>query len=452
MLGTVFERFVQQAPVAVMVRGILERILGEEALNGLFEQAADRQYTRQLLFSSVFELMNSVVCKVYPSVHAAYLEHKEAIGTSVTAVYDKLNGIDISTSRALVSETARQMAEAVRAMNTTRVPWLPGYRVKVLDGNCIEASEHRLGVLREVAGGALPGKSLALYEPELEMVTDVIPCEDGHAQERALLGQVLSTLVARDLLVMDRNFCVRDFLLGIAALGAYFICRQHKGLAWESVGKERFVGRGDGGTIYEQWVRIFSPDGTALRFRRIRIALKAPTRDGDTELTLLTNLSKSSTDAKRIAELYRKRWTIETAFQELEAHLNSEINSLGYPKAALFGFCVALVAYNVLAVVKAALRSVHGEEKVANEISGYYLAGHLQRTYVGMMIAIPEQEWTIFQRMSMEAFIHTLRQLANKVHLAKFKKHKRGPKKTKSKPTPDPSHPHVSTAKLLKAK
>lgn len=50
-------------------------------------------------------------------------------------------------------------------------------------------------------------------------------------------------------------------------------------------------------------------------------------------------------------------------FQELEAHLQSEINTLGYPQAALFGFCVALIAYNVMAVVKAALRQVHGEEK-----------------------------------------------------------------------------------------
>ena len=199
-------------------------------------------------------------------------------------------------------------------------------------------------------------------------------------------------------------------------------------------------------------MRILSPDGTALRCRRIRIVLKTPTRDGETELTLLTNLSKSSADAKRIAGLYRKRWTIETAFQELEAYLSSEINSLGYPKAALFGFCVALVAYNVLAVVKAALRSVHGEEKVANEISGYYLAGHLQRTYDGMMIAIPEKEWNIFQRMSTQAFIHTLCELANKVNLAKFKKHRRGPKKPKPKPAPDPSHPHVSTARLLKGK
>ena len=66
--------------------------------------------------------------------------------------------------------------------------------------------------------------------------------------------------------------------------------------------------------------------------------------------------------AKRVARLYRKRWTLETAFQHLEAYFHSEINTLGYPKAALFGFCLALVAYNMLAVVMAALRSVHGEE------------------------------------------------------------------------------------------
>ena len=102
--------------------------------------------------------------------------------------------------------------------------------------------------------------------------------------------------------------------------------------------------------------------------------------------------------------MYRKRWSIETAFQELEAHLHSEINALGYPKAALFGFCVALVACNVLAVVKAALRSRHGENKIAHEVSGYYLAGHLGRTYDGMMIAVPEKHWGIFLRMSAETF------------------------------------------------
>jgi hypothetical protein len=84
-------------------------------------------------------------------------------------------------------------------------------------------------------------------------------------------------------------------------------------------------------------------------------------------------------------------------------------------------------------VVKAALRSVHGERKIANAVSGYYLAGHLARTYDGRIIAIPEDEWSRLQRMSTERFIQTLQQLATKVDLAKFQKHKRRPKKPRQK-------------------
>jgi hypothetical protein len=449
-LGQVFERFVEKAPVAVMARGIVERVLSPEALNELFERVADRQYTRELLFSSVFELMNLVVCRVQPSIHAAYQDNREAIETSLTAVYDKLNGLDTATSRALVGETAEQLAASVRDLKATRSPWLPGYRVKVLDGNCIEATHHRIQELRGTGAGALPGKSLVIYEPELEMATEVFPCEDGHAQERSLLRAVLPTVMARDLLIMDRNFCVRDFLHGIRAAQAYYICRQHQGLPWEADGEERFVGRGETGAIYEQWVRVSDSEGNTQRCRRIRIVLKKATRDGDKVLTLLTNLSKTAAPAKHIAQMYRQRWTIETAFQELEAHLHSEINSLGYPKAALFGFCVALVAYNVLAVIKASLRSVHGEHKIANEVSGYYLAGHVERTYDGMMISIPDEHWVIFQAMSAYTFARTLQQLADKVNLAKFKKHKRGVKKPRAKRTRNANQPHVSTAKLLK--
>jgi hypothetical protein len=231
----------------------------------------------------------------------------------------------------------------------------------------------------------------------------------------------LVMLESKDILIMDRNFCARDFLHGIAARDAYFICRQHQGLPWQEDGEECLVGHSRSGAVYEQGILVSDSDGHTRRLRRIGIILKKATRDGDKELTLLTNLPKSAAHATHIAWMYRKRWTIETAFPELEAHLHSEINALGYPKAALFGFCIALLAYNVLAVVKAALRSMHGEEKIADAVSGDYLAGHLARTYDGMMIAIPDAEWRIFERMSTKGFIEILQQLARKVDLAKFR-------------------------------
>jgi len=76
----------------------MERILCPDQQDEWFEKTAEVQYTKDLLFSSVFDIMSKVVAGSYPSVHAA----KEDIGVSVTSVYNKLNGIEVTTSAELV--------------------------------------------------------------------------------------------------------------------------------------------------------------------------------------------------------------------------------------------------------------------------------------------------------------------------------------------------------------
>ena len=117
----------------------------------------------------MFGLMSKTVTGSYPSVHAAYQKSKEEICVSVTSVYNKLNGIEIDTSAELVRYAAGELAPAIIELGGATVPLLPGYRVKMLDGNCIEASEHRIAELRELSAGALPGKSLVVYDPVLRM-------------------------------------------------------------------------------------------------------------------------------------------------------------------------------------------------------------------------------------------------------------------------------------------
>jgi len=179
---------------------------------------------------------------------------------------------------------------------------------------------------------------------------------------------------AGDLWIADRNFCTRDFLCDLDNRGAGFIIREHRGLPFEIRTSLRPMGRVETGKIAEQQVRVVDGQGVAHTFRRLRIKLDQATRDGSTLLYILTNLPARKVSGKRVARLYRKRWTLETAFQHLEAYFHSEINTLDYPKAALFGFCLALVAYNLLAVVLAALRGVHGQERVDEEVSLYYLS------------------------------------------------------------------------------
>jgi IS4 transposase len=453
LLGEVFEQFAREAPVSVMVRATLENALNPRVLDQLFEDTAQRQYTRTLLFSSIVDLMSTVVCRIRPSINAAYKKHASLLGVTRKAVYDKLDRLEPEVAAALVRHTATTLEPVITAMGGDLPPWLPGYRIKIVDGNHLASTEHRLQELRTTGAGALPGHALVVLDPQVMLVTDVIPCEDGHAQERSLLDRLLASVRPHDLWIEDRNFCTTGFVFGVVRRRASFVLRQHAGnLPWQFVGKRRSCGRIDTGRVFEQTIRVEHEDGEVLFLRRITVALDRPTRDGDTEIHILTDLPAKVARAKTIAELYRKRWTIETAFAELEATLNGEVETLGYPKAALFAFCVALVAYNLLSVVKAALRSVHGAKVVTEEVSGYYLADEVAGTYRGMMIAIPEEEWAVFQDLSPVELGQVLHDLARKVRLSEFRKQPRGPKKPQPKRRIEGQQNHVSTAKLLKVR
>ena len=452
MLGKVFERFVDHSPISVMVRGTLERVLGADPLDLWYERTARKQYTRDLLFSTIYDLMSQVVFRIQPSVHAAYRAQEAQVGTSVVSVYNKLQEIETHTSAELVRYSARQLKPLIEHVGGAREPWLPGYQVKIVDGNAIEASEHRLKELRGVEAGALPGKSLVVYEPTAGLVSDVFPCEDGHAQERSLFTAVLGTVRTGDLWIADRNFCTREFLCDMDTRGASFVIRQHRGLPFEILSPLPPLGRVETGHIAEQRVRVVDAQGGKHVCRRLRLTLNHATRDGATLLYILTNLPARPVSAIQVARLYQRRWTLETAFQHLEAYFHSEINTLGYPKAALFGFCLALVAYNVLAVVLAALRGVHGQQTVDEEVSLYYLANEVATTYHGMMIAIPEVEWDVFYRMSASDMAVTLLDLAKRVNIRAFRKSPRGPKKPRPERDSNAKQGHVSTAKLLMAR
>ena len=451
LLGQVFERFVQESPVSVMVRGLLEKILSPQKLDELFERNSQTQYTRELLFSTVVEMMSSVSCGIRPSIHAAYQARTSEIGVSVTSVYNKLNAMEPNVSAQLVRETGAEMEATIRHLHGTLPDWLPGYRVKILDGNAIAASEHRLKLLRSCDSAPLPGQSLVVLDPALMLAIDVFPCEDGHAQERSLLNDVLTTIEEDDVWIADRNFCTLNFLSGIVARKGLFIIREHLCFPWQSTEEFRYIGSVEGGKVFEQTIMVSDDDGYLGKMRRVKVVLDEPTRDGDSEILILTNLCGSVATALVIAQLYRKRWTLETLFQILTVNFNCEIKTLGYPKAALFAFCVALVSYNILSVVLAALRSIHGSEKIQQEVSSYYLADEIRGTYRGMMIAIAPQEWSVFQQMTLVELTNVLRHLATQVNLATFLRHPRAPKKTRRrlKRTRPVKQPHVSTAKLL---
>lgn len=144
MLSEIFHRFVKESPVTVMVRGLLERLLSPEQLDAWFERTAEKQYTRELLFSTVVDVLMQVVCGVRKSVNVAYQAVAHEMPVSVQSVYNKLNGLEPTMSAELVRFSAQEATALIEELGAKRAELLPGYRVKMLDGNCLEASEHRL--------------------------------------------------------------------------------------------------------------------------------------------------------------------------------------------------------------------------------------------------------------------------------------------------------------------
>jgi hypothetical protein len=164
---------------------------------------------------------------------------------------------------------------------------------------------------------------------------------------------------------------------------------------------------------------------------------------------VLSNLPPEVSAAQVMDPVYRRRWSIELAFGELERELNSEISTLGYPQAALFAFCLALAAYNALQVVKASLGAVHGRQQVEEKVSGYYLGTEIASTYAGMMLAIEPKQWRIFADMKPAPFAKILNHLAGSARLERYRKHPRGPKKKRPAQTSGKRNHHIATARLL---
>jgi hypothetical protein len=449
MGAEIFQRFVQESPIAVMVRATLENAFAAPALDALFAQTAERQYTRTLLFSTVVDLMITVVLRQEKSLHAAFQQRREQMAVGISSLYEKLAHLETKMSEAVVTHSVARVEPVLQALEPRPEEILPGYEVRILDGHHLEGTAHRLKPLRRTRAGALPGQSLVELDPQRKLIRHVRCCEDGHTQERALVDEALAWVEPGQVWVADRNFATTRWIVGVVARQGQVVVREHSStLQWVAEGPGQAVGRCETGSLSEQEIQIADGQGGELRLRRIILRLDHPTRDGDRVIVVLTTLPVE-VSAAAVVELYRKRWRIEGAFQELTVILQCEPNTLGYPPAALFAFCLAVVSYNLLRLTRAALGAAHGSEKVERDVSTYYLAQELSKVFTGMAIALPAEEWKEYAHLAPAELAEQLRQWARQAPLWRYQKHPRGPKKPRPRRVSGDKIKHVATARLL---
>jgi hypothetical protein len=435
-------RIAKNTPITIMARAMLENILCPDKLDTISQRKVRTQRQRLLLFSFIVELMLLVACKIRPSIHSAYKAWHAELPFTVDAVYDKIAGVELPVSEALVHETAANMIEVLREIKSPEPELIPGYRLRIVDGNKIAATDRRIKALREQNAAPLPGFALVVFEPAWNLITHTILCRDGHAQERRLFPELVQLAQPGDLWLEDRNFCCWNFLHGVISRGASVLVRQHaKSIRWIATSELEHCGTTETCEVWEQSGYVENVDTLEqLPLRRVELRLFTPTRDDDTMLGLLTNLP-ADISATHIAEAYPKRWQIETAFQEIERLLSGEINTLGYPNAALFSLSCAYVAFNVLQCLRQTLEASHPERvEQGQRISLYYLADDVAHTMRGLDAILADDDWEFFRAMSPRELAITLRTLAMLVPYRKYTK-----RKTANKPPTNHQQSHQQT-------
>lgn len=428
----------------------LEQALPASWIDEVFQAHRQRQYPRELLFSSVVELMLLVTLGLRPSLHAAARKLDKQLPVSLAALYAKVQRTEPAVLRALVQGSAQRLVPLVSGLPER--PSLPGWQLRVFDGNHLPASEKRLGPLRGLQGAALPGHTLVVYDPDSTLVCDIVACEDAYESERTGAATLIEQAQARQVWIGDRHFCTQAIVQGLAERGAGCIVREHaRHPRLRGCGPWSGATAIDTGSVREQAIELAEPhEGTLRHWRRIEITLHTPTESGDQSIVLWSNLPPEI-DAATIAQLYRKRWRIEGLFGRLESVLHSEIKTLGHPRAALLGFAVAVLAYNVLAVLKQLIEHAHRQSHPELDVSTYHLAVDIAADYGTMLRLLPAERLprpdgpagTLLERLLRLAARMSPKQLATS---------KRKPKAVHAKGYVDGAiaRAHVSTDRVLK--
>jgi len=113
-----------------MMRGLMESVFRPQRLEEIFESHSRLQYTRELLFSSLVDLLSLVVGGIHPSVNAAYKAKAAELNVTRGALYQKLNGIETQVSAALLRETATELGQLIQQMEVKGLPCLQATRCR----------------------------------------------------------------------------------------------------------------------------------------------------------------------------------------------------------------------------------------------------------------------------------------------------------------------------------
>lgn len=213
----------------------------------------------------------------------------------------------LPTLRARWAERRRPLPPAVVCALTTYT------RIFTVDGSTLEALFRKLEALQDTPPGSLAGKICTVIDLATRLPEQIWFTEEAQAHDTNFLDHILAFAPAQTLWIFDRGFF--DF--------TFFADLIDKGVAWITRAKSNTVYTVQSVLLQTSEVcdRVVLLGGDHQRCRHpVRLI---EVRFGQTWYRYLTSvLDPAILPASVVADLYRRRWRIEEAFQVVKRLLN----------------------------------------------------------------------------------------------------------------------------------
>lgn len=420
-MRTIVERFVEQSPMTIMTRLVLQCALHDDWIDMAADadEAPDDESIRETLFALAVDALAAIAAQMQMP-HAVPGNAVSASGAAVAELHDGMSRWRAGWGRALVRDSVDLLLPVAAARADERGRTLGGMRLRVLDGTGDSCAPGGAGCdcgracddpARDAALGLTGARVLPVYDPELAMIVDLLPVERGRLHERAFVGALLETVRPGELWIVDGRFDIDAIVSGWPRRGGAFVLRDDAGAACRPLGGWRDAGPLDGGDVREQAVGIAGDGESAGALRRIEWRGHGFDGHPGAMVAVLTNLPAEQFDACEVMQLARRRWRDALPFS-LEAILGGALFGSVPARASLLASGIAALAYNAFSVMTRVISGALGLDERDAERVPSHIADGVTATYAGMMIALPPDWWRRYDQLPAATLGQIVRMLA----------------------------------------
>jgi len=383
----------RRLPLADAAFRLLQHLTDEDFLDQVFQQHRGRSYQRDISFPILVRLVSDALLGHRGSAHQTFQQAREdeTLTATIDAVYKKLARVPLSLSLGFFTDAAERLRSVAPAAG---VPSLPAavadFRVLGFDGKKLKYVAKRLKPLRGLKGNVYGGKLLVVQDLATQHAVAVQAVADGEAADTPLVAEALARVRNGNdprprLWLGDRAFCVFYLLHDLAAAPDHFLVRYNSACGFHLNSQEQTqTGLDDEQRPYRDEIGWL---GGPKHPHRIAVRKITVERDGDEPFVIVTSLrDRERYSARDLLTLYRRRWGIETMFQQVVQTFDLRHLIGSTPQATVFQAVLCLLLYNITLVIRDYV--AQGAKKTSSEVSMKLLFDDVVRDLTGWLEVI----------------------------------------------------------------